>query len=245
MVTYKGEDIKQLIPQRFPFMMVEEFENGKHHDKGHEEDENSATTRLTVGTANYFLLPNGEMAETGIIEHLAQSCSALAGYKACQSGATTPPVGMIAEVKHFTCHRRPKVEELIESSVSFGFSFGSMTLAQGVSYIDDELYVDYTVGSDSEVEAYQVVSTDESGDLIVKLVNVTDTPRTFAIAVDTASPLADTADVAQLKGDSLNNDNILGQPEVCKIENFSITGIRDAFNYTVPQYSVTVLRLHR
>ena len=139
MVTYKGDDIKQLIPQRHPFMMVEEFEAGKHRDKGDEKDENSATTSLTVGNANYFLLPDREMAETGIIEHLAQSCSALAGYKALQSGATVPPVGMIAEVKHFTCHRRPKLEEQIESSVSFGFSFGNMTLAQGVSYIGNEL----------------------------------------------------------------------------------------------------------
>jgi alpha-L-arabinofuranosidase len=110
-------------------------------------------------------------------------------------------------------------------------------------YIDDALYVDFKTGSDSEAEAYQVVSTDESGDVIVKLVNVTDSDRTFAIQLDQA--VAATARVSQLKGDSLDNDNILGQPEDCKIEDFTLDGVSDQFNYTVPRYSVTVLRLSR
>ncbi|MBQ6092250.1 MAG: alpha-N-arabinofuranosidase, partial [Clostridia bacterium] len=45
-------------------------------------------------------------------------------------------------------------------------------------YIDDELYVDFSTGSNCEAVAYQVVSTDESGDVIIKLVNVTDSART-------------------------------------------------------------------
>ena len=139
MVRYEGEDIKQLIPQREPFMMVEEFEAGKHHDMSDKQADQIAMTGLTVRLGNYFLLPCGEMAETGLIEHLAQSCSALAGYKAIQKSATEPPIGMIAEVKHFTCHRRPKRGEQVRSSVCFAFSFGSMTLAQGVSYVGDEL----------------------------------------------------------------------------------------------------------
>ena len=36
---YKGEDIKKLIPQRYPFMMVSEFESG---------DDTHAITRLTI-----------------------------------------------------------------------------------------------------------------------------------------------------------------------------------------------------
>ena len=111
-------------------------------------------------------------------------------------------------------------------------------------YIDDELYVDYSTGSNCEAEAYQVVSTDESGDVIIKLVNVTDTARTFAVQIDTEKALAPEAAVSQLRGQSLDDDNILGQPEACKIEDFTLTGVSDAFNYTAPQYSVTVLRVH-
>ena len=111
-------------------------------------------------------------------------------------------------------------------------------------YIDDELYVDFSTGSNCEAEAYQVVSADETGDVIIKLVNVTDSARTFAVQIDTEKALAPEAAVSQLRGQSPDDDNILGQPEACKIEDFTLTGVSDAFNYTAPQYSVTVLRVH-
>ncbi len=111
-------------------------------------------------------------------------------------------------------------------------------------YVDGELYVDYTTGSDSESEAYQVVSTDETGDIIVKLVNVTDSKKTFACDIKGADEISNTAKVYQVAGDSLSNDNILGAKEDCIMEEFSVNGFSETFNFTVPQYSVTVIRLH-
>ena len=49
--------------------------------------------------------------------------------------------------------------------------------------------------------------------------------------------------VNQVKGDSLANDNILGAKEDCIMEEFTVSGIGEQFNYTVPQYSATVLRI--
>lgn len=121
-----GEDIKRLIPQRYPFMMVDEFE---------QRDDNNAVTALTVRPDNYFITYDGAMAETGLIEHIAQSCSALAGAK---SSSETVPIGMIVEVKNFLCQRRPKVGERLDTTVTFGFSFGQMTLAHGVTTIGEE-----------------------------------------------------------------------------------------------------------
>ncbi|MBQ6020860.1 MAG: carbohydrate binding domain-containing protein [Clostridia bacterium] len=112
-------------------------------------------------------------------------------------------------------------------------------------YIDDELYVDHTVGSNTEAESYQVVSEAENGDIVIKLVNVTGSDRTFAVKLSSDGAPAETARVYQLKGDSLDNDNVLGQPEACKIEEFDLDGISDAFNYTAPKYSVTVLRISK
>lgn len=138
----KGEDIKLLIPQREPFIMVDEFE---------ECDDNSAGTALSVCPDNYFILPDGTMAETGLIEHLAQSCSALSGYKALMQAspagehleeAPPPPVGLIGEVKQFECHRRPRLGEKLKSTVTFGFSFGNVTLATGQTFVGDELIAD-------------------------------------------------------------------------------------------------------
>ena len=111
-------------------------------------------------------------------------------------------------------------------------------------YVDGELYVDYTTGSDSEAEAYQVVSTDETGDIIIKLVNVTESNKTFAVDVTTEKKIEDTATVYQVAGDSLQNDNILGAEEDCVMEEFTLNGFSEKFNFTAPQYSVTVIRLH-
>ena len=126
----KGEDIKRLIPQREPFIMVDEIEAS---------DDTHAVTALTVRSDNYFMLPDGTMSETGLIEHIAQSCSALMGYLALEQQLANPPVGLIGEVKHFECNRRPKVGEKVCTTIEFGFTFGDVTIATGESHIEGEL----------------------------------------------------------------------------------------------------------
>lgn len=111
-------------------------------------------------------------------------------------------------------------------------------------FIDGELYVDYTTGSDCEAEAYSVVSTDESGDIIVKIVNVTGNNKTVAVNVENAE-IASTATVYQVRGESLGDDNILGEKEDCIMEEFEMNGFSSQFNFVVPKYSVTVIRLER
>ena len=127
----KGEDIKRLIPQREPFMMIDEIEasDGTH-----------AVAALTVLKENYFILPDKTMAETGLIEHIAQSCSALMGLQALEQEGSgdKPPVGLIGEVKHFECMRRPEIGEKVSTTIEFGFSFGNATLATGESRVGDE-----------------------------------------------------------------------------------------------------------
>ena len=127
----KGEDIKKLIPQREPFIMVDGFEEG---------DDNNAVTTLSVSPDNYFILPDGTMSETGLIEHLAQSCSALAG--ALLKDSEHPPVGLIGEVKRFKCLRRPRIDENIKSNITFGMTFGNVTLATGQAYVGEEMIAD-------------------------------------------------------------------------------------------------------
>ncbi len=126
----RGEEIKSLIPQRDPMVMVDGFEA---------LDENNARTFLTIRTDNVFVSGLGEMPETGLIEHIAQSASALAGWNSRQKGAESAPVGIIGEVKHFKCHCRPKTGEVIQTEVRFGLTFGNVTLAHGVSSCDGEV----------------------------------------------------------------------------------------------------------
>ncbi len=98
---YKGEGIKELIPQRDPIMMVDTF---------YKADETDCETGLLVQCDNIFC-ENGELMEPGMIEHVAQSASAHAGYKEKLKGTEVPPVGYIGEIKKFKFIRRPKVGE--------------------------------------------------------------------------------------------------------------------------------------
>ena len=109
-------------------------------------------------------------------------------------------------------------------------------------YIDGEKQFEYDTALKANAEAYQVVSTDESGDIIIKLVNVTGSDRTFAIDIANAQVNAK-ATVYQVAGDSPENDNILGAEEDCTLEEFTVDGVSSQFNYTVPQYSATVIRI--
>ena len=64
--------IEALIPQRDPILMVDELL---------EASDDAATTSLTVRDDNFFLDEEGKLAETGLIEHIAQSAS---GRRACR-----------------------------------------------------------------------------------------------------------------------------------------------------------------
>ncbi len=111
-------------------------------------------------------------------------------------------------------------------------------------YIDGVLQFEHDFTNDAYAEAYTVVSTDETGDIIVKLVNTTGETKVCAVNLGEAS-VSSTATIQQLRGDSLNNDNILGAEEDCNISEFTLDGISSSFNYSVPMYSVTVIRIHR
>jgi alpha-L-arabinofuranosidase len=111
-------------------------------------------------------------------------------------------------------------------------------------YIDGELYVDYDAAT-TDADAYQVVSTDGSGDIIIKLVNRTDGARTFAVGIENANGIKKSAAVQQVAADSPDAENVFGEKKSAKIEEFDIELQKDAdsFNYCVPKYSATVIRI--
>lgn len=111
-------------------------------------------------------------------------------------------------------------------------------------YIDGELYVDYDFGFPAEANCYTVVSNDDNGDIIIKLVNVTENASTVAVKLDNAN-VQSQAIINQIAGDSLANDNVLGADESTHLtmEEFTLDGFSSEFNYTMPAYSVTSIRL--
>jgi predicted hotdog family 3-hydroxylacyl-ACP dehydratase len=123
-------DIKNLIPQRSPIMMVDELLEA--HD-------DVARCSLTIREDNFFLESDGAMAEPGVIEHIAQSASAFAGYSAVQAGATEPPVGYIGEIKRFRLNRRPCKGETLVTTITMGLTVGGVTIISGETVSNGEV----------------------------------------------------------------------------------------------------------
>lgn len=126
-MLYVGEDIKRLIPQRDPIMMVDRVERAAGDE---------AVTGLLIGADNYFVDTDGLMAEPGLIEHIAQSASAFAGHRALEAGLPLP-VGYIGEVKKFHCYRRPAVGTTLRTTVRMGADVNGVTLLTAETCADD------------------------------------------------------------------------------------------------------------
>ena len=96
------------------------------------------TCRLTVREDNFFLEEDGQMAEPGVIEHIAQSASAFAGYRAVAEGATEPPVGYIGEVKNFRLYRRPRLGDDLQTTITMGATVAGVTIINGTTFVGEE-----------------------------------------------------------------------------------------------------------
>ena len=110
-------------------------------------------------------------------------------------------------------------------------------------YVDGELYVDYSPRPAAQSEdMYHVVSTDETGDIIVKLVNVSGNKQPVALNIENANVQSE-AELYLVAGSSLADDNILGGKEVVSLQKDTLSDVSQQFNYVLPKYSVTVLRI--
>lgn len=123
------EDIRRYIPQREPMLMVDRLVG---------IDDDGGQTELVVGRGNYFLDRDDCLIEFGLLEHIAQSASAVAGYRVVSQRGGEAPIGMIAEIKKFVCHRLPRLGERLSTTVTFGIEVMGVTLVSGVSKIGDE-----------------------------------------------------------------------------------------------------------
>lgn len=123
-------DIKKLLPQREPVLMVDELldVNG-----------DEAQTSFTVCPDCFFLDEDGRLEASGMIEHIAQSASVFAGYMAIHAGGTEPPVGYIGEVKDFQYYHGPQVGDELRTTVRLGAEAGSVMLLSGETRIGNEI----------------------------------------------------------------------------------------------------------
>ena len=123
-----GEGLYKLIPQRPPIVMVDTF---------FEADTESATTGLTIHPDNIFCL-DGTLQEPGLIEHVAQSAAAFAGYAPYMKGEA-PKLGFIGEVKKFKIARLPHTGETLITTLKVLGEAAGVTLIAAETQADKEV----------------------------------------------------------------------------------------------------------
>lgn len=78
---------------------------------------------------------------------------------------------------------------------------------------------------------------------IIKLVNVCDSAKTFAVNIDGMKNTNAKAKVYQVFANEYNSENILGEELKCDMKELELGNLSNSFNYTVPKYLATVIRI--
>lgn len=122
-----GTELYSLIPQRPPIVMI---------DKLYSADEGGAVTGLKIAEDNIF--SDGErLLEPGLIEHIAQSAAAFAGYPFFKKGEK-PRLGYIGEIKKFKLIRFPLCGEEMKTDLKVMGSAGGVTLISAETTVAGE-----------------------------------------------------------------------------------------------------------
>jgi predicted hotdog family 3-hydroxylacyl-ACP dehydratase len=122
------ERITNYIPHRVPMIMVDELV---------EVSEAKAVSHFLVREENIFV-SDGKFQESGLIENMAQTAAAQAGY--FQKKNSRPVlIGYLASVKSFNLFFLPAVNSNLTTSIEVTNQVGDITLLKGEVHLDDHL----------------------------------------------------------------------------------------------------------
>ena len=118
------DSILDLIPQRRPIVMVDEFLG---------IEDSVSRTRFTISQENIFV-DEGVFSECGLIEHIAQSAAARVGY-IFRSKNCPIPIGYIGSINNFAISKHPVVGDTIETSIEIIQEVFNITLIQAHCFV--------------------------------------------------------------------------------------------------------------
>ena len=121
-------DIKELLPQQPPFVMIDKLEYF---------DESRITTSLVITNNNIFS-EKDILTEPGIIENIAQTCAARMGYINKYILKDNVKLGFIGEIKNLIIERCPRVDEVITTTVDVQNEVLSTLLVKTETKVGDE-----------------------------------------------------------------------------------------------------------
>jgi predicted hotdog family 3-hydroxylacyl-ACP dehydratase len=119
-------DIKLLIPQRDPIIMIDKIIG--HSDK-------KTSTSLTIKETNIFV-EEDIFQSSGLIEHIAQSSAARMGMQTIKKGKK-PLLGYIASIKNMIINRLPKIGETILTDIIKTNQINNIIVIKGESKVDN------------------------------------------------------------------------------------------------------------
>jgi alpha-L-arabinofuranosidase len=111
-------------------------------------------------------------------------------------------------------------------------------------YLDDKLIHEVSREGAPSLYACAGVKQD-SGELILKVVNLLDRPQDTAIRLQGAGKLAETGRAVVLASASADDENTFEAPTKVVPREEPLSGIAPAFRHTFPAHSITVLRIPR
>lgn len=128
---FGGVEVLKLIPQRPPIIQISSINI---------TSDLSATSSLLVADDNYFISDN-RLMEPGLIEHIAQSAAAYAGYDTYINNED-PHLGYIGEIKKCSFYGLPSVNDEIITKLDVVSKFDNISLIKAQSFVDDKLIVE-------------------------------------------------------------------------------------------------------
>jgi predicted hotdog family 3-hydroxylacyl-ACP dehydratase len=117
--------ILDLIPQRPPFVLVDAFV----------AEEDYSVFRVPE---DHVLVRDGFLSEAGLVENIAQTAAARAGFL-CLSEGKPVPLGYIGAVQHLDVAGLPAVSQEIRTTIEVKHQVFNSTSVRGTAYAGDQV----------------------------------------------------------------------------------------------------------
>ena len=130
-------NIQDYLPHREPMLMV---------DRITEIGNKEVTTSFRIEEDNIFI-ENGKFSATGLIENIAQTCSAITGQDFSDELEGHPDpgskvIGFITNIKKVKIHNLPSIGDVITSRAVLKSHFGEICTIGCETFLDENLLVE-------------------------------------------------------------------------------------------------------
>jgi predicted hotdog family 3-hydroxylacyl-ACP dehydratase len=117
--------ITEIIPQRMPMVMI---------DRLLRSDEHLTETSFEI-TSDNILCRNNFLSEAGLIENMAQTCAARAGYDAKMKNEKVR-IGFIGAIKNLKINELPKISDVITTQAIPVNQIGDVSIINATVFLE-------------------------------------------------------------------------------------------------------------